>query len=339
MPKFTFDPTKIMSVLPDDKPPARAPKIFLLGLLIVVLLAGGAAAYFFYLEPRLTPPEVVLSKMVEAEKVVNAVRGSGRFHLALSREPVAGEESASDAARSAEAAESMVVNVEVGSDSLYVPTAETAQSWSVSAYGLPSDSLWPSRFNLKFDTRLLDQALYLRLREAPTLGFFDLEPWRGEWIKVANLVWPQGLFSRSSLLRTTDILPTEKLEGADTYHYRFVLERPAFKALVLDFINLLTASAPGAADTLALEQMIENITLPEGEIWIGRRDHLLRRFTLGGKIDKLAPSSNRRYNGEYTLDWSLANYNYSPQITRPTTFVNLEQILAESSATTTPETP
>ena len=332
MPKFDFDPVKIMSALPEQEP-RQAPKLLLIGFFLLVLAALGASGYFYFW-PRLQPPELILAKMLTAQGAVSSAHSTGHLRLALSREKLLLEGGASDSPKSPSASDSLVFNLEVGGDSVYAPAHRLAQSWSLSAYGLPANPIVPSRLRLQADLRLVDADLYLRLREAPVITLFDLEPWKEQWIKLSDQVDLKKLFTQSGLIEITARLPLETLEGVPTYHYSFVPSRAALKGLVIEALNLVSANTP--LETGELETVLDNLQLPQGEIWIGRNDHLIYRLTLSGPINKTNSNSGFKYKGNYALDWSLAGYNSSLEINSPTTFVGLEQVLDSASVAPNP---
>jgi hypothetical protein len=145
---------------------------------------------------------------------------------------------------------------------------------------LAGDQFTPEAQNssFKLEVRHVGKIGYVKLSVASDFKLFDSSTINNQWIKIdteaAGLEklkewrkedqmqqawWPLGM----DILEVTQVLASEKVNGVDTHHYKFAIDKqkvPIEEKAIADFANA--------------------IPLSEGEVWIGKRDFLPHKLTL-----------------------------------------------------------
>ncbi len=150
-------------------------------------------------------------------------------------------------------------------------------------------------FSLSWEKIIIGENSWFRLISPPSSQFsdiftFDLEKIKDLWIKLGESSF-ENLFGKFSaplemevikkiaanerLFQFKKVLPDEKTNGEETYHYLFGLKKEDFSELVPEISELLPI------ETEELKKFKEI----EAEVWIGKKDKLPYKIKLEGKIN------------------------------------------------------
>ncbi len=323
-----FDPMKQLMAMPRHHEEVvetkNRPWWFIILVLLLLLGAGGTYAYFTYFETIFHPPEKVWANMLATRAGIKSSHTSTDFSLSFNRESEGGM------------AEAGVISLQASGevDRADVAAPKWNQNLELSAYGLPETGVIPTRLNLKLDFRLVNDQIYLYLNEVPEIPLFDTRAFRGRWLKIDPSGWGVKPWKSSaelfSLLSVTETLPMEKIEGLKAYHYNVAVDRDRLKEVVIAAISGLDAAQPlPASEADQVRAMLDTMSLPTGEIWIGQKDNLPYRLRLLGNLKNQPVPGGAVIGGNYRINWSFSDYNKPVDITPPTSFVNAEQLLEE----------
>ncbi|MDP2929992.1 MAG: hypothetical protein Q8N56_00040 [bacterium] len=90
----------------------------------------------------------------------------------------------------------------------------------------------------------------------------------------------EKLVMDSKLLKITAKLDGEKIDSQNTYHYQYVIKKDSFKKFVLELDKIMEIEVPVDAD-----KVLDSYQDVTGEIWIGKKDFLMRKFTVNIAIE------------------------------------------------------
>ncbi|MDI6603260.1 MAG: hypothetical protein QME57_04100 [Patescibacteria group bacterium] len=213
------------------------------------------------------------------------------------------------------------------------------------------------------EVQIIDQVIYLRLNNIPNLGFlnlfFDLSFLTNQWIKMDLQVIKEQfgleefekqiketekqqeltpeqikklrqIVAQTKVFKITEKLPSEKIEGINTHHYRFMIDKEMLKKLIANLMMV------GQKETLTEKELPEIISKFDkslkaiefigGEIWIGKKDFLLYKISL--TID-LKETTESETAGELITTLLFKNHNKPVQIDIPSPTKEIEEILGE----------
>jgi len=166
---------------------------------------------------------------------------------------------------------------------------------------------------LGVETRFLDKALYIQLTKAPELPFFDLSSVKNQWVKIdleeimkeveSSMTEEEkqrlsgGLESQFSqdqinkinaatqkwmakTLKKVTRLPAENIDGVNTYHYSFTVNKTDLRDFILEVTKITTGIETDAQAIEAIDKSLALIDFQGAEIWVGKKDSLPRRLYL-----------------------------------------------------------
>ncbi len=208
--------------------------------------------------------------------------------------------------------------------------------------------------SLAVESIYLNKVLYIKLIEAPDLGFFDLKPFENQWIKfdTQSETSPAYLAENSeqdkkikkekeqikqliinhNIIDITKNLGTEKIDGVTSYHYGFVLDKKDIKSLFVDLQNIGKEDYPESAEyqkayTDRINKEIDDLNIKNGEIWISQGSLLIKRI----KFDVLynsASTSVFKIN-KVTIDTNYTNFNKKLKLEAPQGTKDIEKVIEE----------
>ena len=204
---------------------------------------------------------------------------------------------------------------------------------------------------IKGEVRVINKVIYIKLNNLPNLvwGFLDLSSLSNQWIKIdieaiakqfgfeqrleelqkqQKLTQEQikklkQIFNQTKVLKVTEKLASEKIEGVDTHHYKFSIDKNEFKKLIKDISSIQNKTLTDR-EFAEFDKALEAIELFGGEIWIGKKDYLPYRVILNLKIKEIAEFQK---GGQITITILLKNYNKPIQIDTPSPVKSIEEIL------------
>lgn len=305
---------------PTQSKPSRRWLTVLLAILVGVLVLGGAAyGYFIFVYEKELSPEEVLERMSVEMGSVTSFEYAGEVNAST-------QIGFSGLGQSTSSSETMDFNMNIFGRSDISNPSEPKASLVLSLRTSALQPFVPGELGLSMEVVSLGNDTYMKLTQVPVVGLFDLSSTTNQWINLdtSSLAEQFGFapetltetaswnFSAEELERVrktfsrfitvTEVLPDELVDGVDTYHYRFGLNKSGLE--------------PG------LDQLASLV----GEIWIGKEDYRLYKVsgTLGIR-DSLSPDvvSTANFSSLYR------NYNVPVVISAPLEVRSLEEVLNE----------
>lgn len=205
---------------------------------------------------------------------------------------------------------------------------------------------------VKLELRMLGDIVFIRLLSAPEIPFFDLKPFIGIWIRIdpmeiaqqfgiteADIAAAEGeddisqeeaerlskLWQEADVLKVVSVKSGEMIDGVDTYHYVIEIQKPQLIAYLKKVAVELAEDVP-AEDIATMEKNINEIDLPQGEIWVGKSDLYLRRLRVAHTVEAtdVSPADTTLF-----FEFSLSKINEPVLVTAPIGARSLEEVVEE----------
>ena len=313
----------------------------------VLVVGGGAFAYFNYFQS----PEKIVQKMITKLTEIKSLEYSGEIKTEVNAGDLLG--GASNLLQPTQpASNKKVSNFSINFNGVS-DTNDLNNPKGSFSFNINTDALGQENFTLGLEIRTIDKIVYVKLSNIPNLGFFDLSAVANQWIKIdtealkkqfglekleaqikeaqkKQELSPEQIeklkvaVQQVKIFKITESLSSEKIEGVNTYHYKFTIDKEEIKKLLAD-INQITQDKTLTEKELAeFDKSFEAIELPEGEIWIGKKDLLPYKISLSSLIKKTDQSKT---SGKVSLTLLFKNFNKPVQIEIPTPVKTLEEIL------------
>jgi len=208
------------------------------------------------------------------------------------------------------------------------------------------------------EIRNIGKVVYVKLSDLPTFGFFDLSSLKNQWIKIDTDALSEqfgsgvvpGQFAEeidkaqteemmekiktilsqadySKILKITEKFPNEEIEGVNSYHYGYMIDKEEVKNLA---ITIIESSVESMGETITEEEIrefeksFESIGSPEGEIWIGKKDLLPHKISFNLKIKEIGDVD---VSGDISYTLFLKNFNNPIIIEAPTQSQTIEELM------------
>ena len=341
-------PSQLLSALP-QQPERRTKKTLLAVILIigVLIFGGGAFGYFYYF--RVTP-EKVIEKMMARLSEVNSLEYQGEIETEITAPDLlsGGQRTSGFSIDFSGKSDISDLNNEKGSLLLNIRTDALKE-------------LMQGEFIFGLEIRTIGQVVYFKLNNLPDLGIFNLSFLTNQWFKfdleasTEKLKKQLGLegneeefeelkkkqelspeqiekleeiVAQSKVFKITGTLPSEKIEGVNTHHYKFLIDKAALKKLIIDISTFIqnhykTLTEEELAEFDKGLEIIESI---DGEIWIGKKDYLPYKISLTMTIKETSESKTA---GKSIATLSFKNYNKPVQIDVPSPAKDMLEVLGE----------
>lgn len=317
-------------VMVADTPlPVKKPKkllIFTIILLLFLIIGGGATAYYFYF--RITPEELadlMIDKMLKAKSFAYngelLIMGEENFNIKMNGQQ--------DSLDSQNKKHNLLINANIINPLGNLnPTAEIR--W------LKEDSFFK-----------------INLENLPIAGL-DLGQSNNQWIKIdqnntttKNLLplnqsnFPQkltaeqlnqlkNLFADLNLFKNLKELEKEKINQITVRHLAFEISKQAVEKFIIDYYKNILNLPLNDRNQNELKEVINELPILAGEMWIGKKDFYLYQFKLPLELNQKNPISNINFIIQFN------QYNESFNITPPASYKNLSEILNSLIAQTPP---
>lgn len=353
--------SSIQSTEPSKSLGRIIPKLIIL-LLLVLLGAGGAYAYFNYLAVPALTPDQVMQKMMANLPNIKTLEYAGELKVKIdpSKFPKASTTEISSVRSMIKEDTSFNLNlsgvtevhgsIDSKSSLIITASANSVASGTITALGL--------------EMRRIGQTIYVKLTEAPNLGFFSLEPLKNQWVKIDfaeikqraqstfsqfgtstamlasstpdkltlttdQLIKIKQAVDQSQVIKVTAQLPNEQLAGVETYHYQLAVDKAELKKLLLAVAAIVQDRTPSTEELEKLDSALASAELPKAEIWIGQTDFYPYKLLLTPKVKTAAEV------GEISITLSFKNFNQPITVAIPTPVKTVEEFMAGLMGTST----
>src|SRR3989338_1154250 len=217
--------------------------------------------------------------------------------------------------------------------------------FDINVDGLDSSGLAPEKFSIGLEARLLEQFLYLKLRNLPESPLLQTDTLNDTWVKIdvkstndtylkqlptnefQNLTPDQAKKLQEAFLKAKlfDVLSssTEKIEDVEAYHYSLAVNKQGVKDFIVD-ISVVFPDNTQKDSLNTLDKDLASIDFPNIEIWVGKTDGLPYKFAITSTIKS---GDDSKSASEFTALLLLKNFNKSITVETPSSVKSLEEIL------------
>lgn len=308
------------------------------GLLII---GGGVFAYFYYFQ---SPAKIVQKMMIELSKVTS-LEYSGEIIAEMSTGNfLEGETNLFEPVEQSQGKKETRSSITFsGSSDAQDLNSQKGQF----SFKIKTDALLEEEFTFGLEMRIIDEIIYAQLSNAPNLGFFDLSSFENQWIRIdikeleeqfgADLTQEltqeeiekiKNAVQQSKVFKITDKLAGENIEGVNTYHYKFSVDRTGLKKLIIDVDKIIAREELDEEIMVELDkgidELFETMEILEGEIWIGKKDFLPYKIKFSSTVKE---TEEVKLSGNYNFTFSMKNFNEPIQVDVPQGAKSLEEFL------------
>jgi hypothetical protein len=315
-------------------------KILLAVLVVIIgslIISGGTFAYFNYFQS----PEKVIQKALVNLSGIEFLTYAGEIKIELATKDLSFSGSAVPLAQDKEMS-TFLIDFTGKSD-----VRELKEIKSLFLSNIKTNILPPEEFTSELELRIIDSAIYFKLRGAPNIGFFNLSSIENQWVKIniadlqtqfkaaewleANLTG-QGLSLeqiekiKSAIQQAKIIkrLSSEKIEGVSTYHYGFTIDKEKTKSLIVEISQIVQGRLLTEQEIKEIDQVLTTVNLTAGEIWIGKKDLLPRQISLN--FEAKDPEKSETFS-KISFVSSFNDFNELVQVDAPMQIKSLEEVL------------
>jgi hypothetical protein len=341
------------STLP-QQPERKASKTLLaiISIIGVLIIGGGAFGYFYYFQET---PEKVIEKMRTRLTEVKTLEYQGDIKAEITTPDLLGGGSFMQPTQQAPSkkASDFSINFNGKSDVNDLNNPKGSFAFNIKTDALKELTQGESTFGL--EVRTINKVVYVKLNNLPNLGFFDLSFLSNQWIKIDTEVIKkqfglekfeeqikeaQGqqelnpeqteklkqVVAQTKVFKITEKLASEEIEGVNTHHYKFLIDKNELKKLITDISVIVENKTLTDKELAEFDKGLEAVESIGGEIWIGKKDYLPYKiiFTVG--IKETAESKTA---GQLTATLLFKNYNKPVQIDIPSPVKGIEEILGQ----------
>jgi hypothetical protein len=148
----------------------------------------------------------------------------------------------------------------------------------------------------------------------------------GQTISQEKLDKIKKLVADLKMPKITAKLAGEKIDGQDTYHYQYLVDKASFKKLIEGIDEIMGVQMP--VDTqVQFNKALDSYSDITGELWIGKKDSFLHKFTMDFGIDLKEPESE--FSSQMKITVSLFDYNKSVAVETPSVSLSFVDLLTE----------
>jgi hypothetical protein len=324
--------------------------ITILPLILVFLLAGvGVFAYFYFFQPS----GRIVQKMITNFKNIKTLEYSGEIEAKI-------PESSNSSNYL-----NYLISFTGASEIEKTNNPQARFSFEISDISSPE-----KKIILASEFRTINKTIYFIFRELPSLKSLpfnlNLEPFKNQWIKIEtqdlekqteDLTQSFGLtldpekinkrkeqlkklkpqiqnqLQEAPIFKINQKLGKETIEGIETFHYRFLIDKKEIKNLISELNKMIEKETEEEMFTQEeiekINQILQMINFKESEIWLGKKDYLPY------KIHLIITTNNKNQKKEkpeasFSLTLFFKNFNQPLQMEVPSGSVKtLEEILKE----------
>lgn len=280
-------------------------KRIIIWFVIIIVIAGGAIGYFYYLQM----PEKIIKNMVSR---MNEVKFLGydaqiefEYNLVNLYLPSPFGE-IKEFLQPGDRPEKIMISLNGAFDVYDFDNPKTIIELSAN----------PSFQKIAAELRIINKIVYFKLVNVPKLKFIDLDFLINQWVKIDLKMTRnqrEETMTQTEIFKFIERMPSEQIDGIDTYHYKVLINKDAFIKLIAKN-NILLEGVLGGLDSII-----------NGEIWIGKSDLLLHKVYM-------VSITEGAENGEvFAASIQFKDYDKLVQINTPVPVKTLEDILNEFS--------
>ncbi|MEF8847042.1 MAG: hypothetical protein V5A57_01245 [Candidatus Paceibacterota bacterium] len=303
-----------------------------IGVLVVLLLGLGGALATKTWNPSWNPfaesPQKIIEKMAEAQRGVDSSHINGTFK--------------------AETDEGSVeVEFEADGDSSDSKNLKSKVSFDASI------SMEGTQFSTKGEARMIDNIMYVKVNEipaAPMLPVKQISQFKNQWIKLGSQKKEQTeqeeidsekakniikkYVNPEKLFEVKKVFSTEKVKGVMSYHYLVALNEKEMKESIPPLVEELRAlnndQEPVDKDKIRkdIDEFFDEAAPVEAELWIGKKDYLLRKFKFSKEFDAQEVAEKAEASRvDLSLEAYFSDFGKEVQVEKPEGAKTIQELM------------
>jgi len=312
----------------------------------VLVLGGGVFAYFNYFQS----PEKIVQKMIDKLTEIKSLEYSGEIKIEVNAVDLLDSGNLLQSAQPV--SNNKTSNLSVNFSGVFDANDLNNPKGSFS-FNINTEALGQENFTLGLEIRTINKIVYVKLSN---ISLLDLTAVSNQWIKIdtealkkqfglekieeqlkeaqkKQELSPEQIekleiaVQQAKIIKITKKLPSEKIEGISTYHYKFTIDKEGIKNLFIEISKIAwdkTFTEKELAEFNKSFEAFEAVELSEGEIWIGKKDLLPYKISLNSVIKE---TNKSKTSGKVDFVLLFKNFNKPIQIEIPAPVKTLEEIL------------
>jgi len=326
-------------------------KILIIVVAIVLglsLVGGGVFAYFSYFQS----PERIIQKMLEKVTDVKSLEYAGDINMEFSLDTVDlfGDQANLSGTNTDNltGATSSALSKKIGKISFDFSGSsdwqDSTEFKSLLLLNLKAEIPMFGEPSVGLEARSINKDYYVKLSKAPIIMLFDLSSLENQWIKIdgkniteaktdldnklspAQIAQIKEAFAADKVFKIVATLPSEKIDGVSTYHYKYTIDKEGLRKYILDVDRIIATSSDLTGKKLEdFNQGMNDLVTPEGEIWVGKKDYLPYKITSNIIVNGTETS---KISGNISIVLSAKNFNKPVQVEVPAPVKTTEEIMS-----------
>lgn len=205
------------------------------------------------------------------------------------------------------------------------------------------------------ETRMLENSVYLNLREAPVLGFISLQPFEGQWMAVNNAseftVAAENPIAQEELERLlreaqdtlteleeinaeheaieVSYVGTENIQGRNSYHFQIDVNQQNLYDFLVAANDSFSSSSAARNTTLpprdVFNESLEILEKISGDVYIDTSLYLPTRLAVNVDVN----DQEQNISGDASVSFTFSGFNEPVEITAPDNARPIEEVMSE----------
>lgn len=352
-------------------PRSKKIKAILASIVIVGLIVfggGGVYAYRYYLQPPSLVAQKMFQRVTEVKSFTYDLDWLNRTSVSISYPDSSNldlSQSLSNQIDPKKKTKEIKNNVKVkilsGYD--YLNAKEPKTYLKVDTTGTVYNK---TKIDAALETESIGQIVYARINKLPDLknylGDKDFNFLVSQWIKfdltklmkeyggnassgtnsaeltAAQLKQLEKVIKKTKIFEMKEKMPSETVNGQSTFHYKFAINKDGVKKILTELNKLSDTSNPYVNNYVDYyDSMLSEFNMPNGEIWIGKKDYYPYRLKFTSAVEDLIPKDRNtedyKITGNMSFTVNISNFNKPIDILAPKDSKDIKEIIDQVSKT------
>ncbi len=330
-----------------QQPERKKNKVLLtvVSVICLLLVGGGVFGYFYYFQET---PEKVIEKMITNLAEIKTLEYQGEIRAEITTPDMLNDNILFQSVKPTtdKKLSDFYIDFSGKSDVSDLNNPKGSFVFNIKTNALEELTQGESIFGLDIIT--IGQNIYLKLSNLPNLGLFDFSFLINQWIKIdteemfdlenfeeqkrqqelsqEQINQIKDITAKSKVFKINEKMPSEIIEGIETHHYKFLIDKMALNNLIIEIAAIIQEETLTEKEISDFDKILEAVESIEGEIWIGKKDYLPYKLSLTIIIKE---TSDFKTAGKLVTTLLFKNYNKPVQIEIPTQTKSIKEILEE----------
>jgi len=343
-------PEQLAVEVPSTKT-SKKPMAVIIAVVLGVLILGGGSVFGYY---EYFSPERIIQKMTKRMVEVKSLEYSGQITAGIETDNFAAISSLENSGLLEQPEQPAPTKQQSGNFSIDFSGAsdliDLNEPKAMFEFDINTDML-PQSFRL--EARAVGDVVYFKINNVPDLGIFHLSFLENQWVKIdpeaikeqfglteqqieeaqkeqelspEQIEQIKDIATSTKILKISEKLASEKINGVNTHHYKFVIDKEGLVQLITEISEVIENKTLTEEELQELEEPLQATEMPGGEIWIGKKDLLLYKISMDLNIKE---TEKAKSEGQVTFSAQFKNYNKPVQVVIPEPVKTLEEIMGE----------